>query len=96
MFSFLDMIGTYEQRAVRRDEKEKFTLDTAMVTDREWVYETAVAHEDFNNGEWIILEGAMTKQDAEAVHDKWLEKISGGVTELEDIFDGYVHTSHAR
>lgn len=93
MFDWLDMINNYEQRMVKNDETEKFIIDTAQVTDRSWKYETAVAHDDFNDGAWIILEGTNTKEEALQVHNKWLNKLlTEDITELVDCFTDEVYT----
>lgn len=90
MFRFFDMVGNYEERVVKNDKLENFELDTALVTDRTWTYETAVKHEDFNYGAWIILQGTNTKDEAIKVHDEWLEKLKSGVDELRDIYEDKV------
>ena len=90
MFNMFGMLGTYPQRMVKNDKFENFILDTARVTDRPWIYETAVSHKEFNNGDWIILQGTDTKDEAIKVHDEWLEKIKNGVDELRDIFEDKV------
>lgn len=91
MFEFLGMIGTYDARKVKRDELKDFILDTAFVTDRSWLYETAVAHKKFNSGKWIILGGASTKEEALEIHNKWLEKLKSGVDTLEDCYNGKIY-----
>ena len=73
LFGISTMSGNYEERAVARDEKEDFTLDTVLVTDRLWTYETAVQHKDFNDNDWIILDGCNDKEEALVIHNKWLE-----------------------
>ena len=89
MLGFLDMAGNYNERVVKNDKTDDFTLDTALVTDRSWRYETAVEHKDFNNGDWIVLEGADTKEDAIKVHEKWLSKLANNdVNELIDCYLG--------
>ena len=88
MFGYLDMLFTYDARKVKCDEMEDFTLDTALVTDREWLYETAVKHDNFNDCNWIILEGSDTKADALEVHNKWLKFLSeGNFDKLTDCFE---------
>lgn len=92
LFGWFDMVGNYEERVVKNDQTAKFTVDTVLVTDRSWQYETAVAHKDFNNGDWIILEGADTKEEAIEVHEKWLAKLSSDdVTELVDCFTSAIY-----
>lgn len=87
LFGYMDMIGNYEERVVKNDKCADFTLDTARVTDRNWIYETAVAHSGFNNGDWIILDGCMSKEQAVEMHDKWLNKLQNeDITELTDYY----------
>lgn len=76
MFDIFNMFFAkpYEERAVKRDEFKEFILDTVEVPDRSYAYETAVAHEKFNGGKWVILEGVDTKEEALTAHEKWLEK----------------------
>lgn len=87
LFAMFSMMGNYEERKVKNDECGKFTLDTCEVYDRPWKYETAVEHEDFNNGDWIILEGTDTRKAALEAHEKWLEKLKSGVDSLEDCYE---------
>lgn len=65
LFGILTMSGTHAQRVVKNTKRNTFTLDTARVTDRALPYETAVAHKDFNDGDWIVLEWSETKEEAE-------------------------------
>ena len=67
------MAGDYDKRKVERTERDNFTLDTARVYDRDWSYETAVKHKNFYGNNWIVLEGCDTKEEAVAMHNKWLE-----------------------
>ena len=71
MFGWLDMVGNHEQRKVANDKTEDFVLDTCLVTDRDWTYETAIAHKDFNGGYWIVLDGFDSKEDAAEMHKEW-------------------------
>ena len=73
MLDWLNMFGNYEQRVVANTKREDFIVDTAIVTDRDWIYETAVKHKDFNNGSWIVLDGCSNKEKAEQMHNKWLK-----------------------
>ena len=71
--NYFGMFGNYEQRKVDNTETDVFEVDTVRVTDRDWFYETAVKHKDFNNGEWIVVEGCIYKEEAQAMHDKWVK-----------------------
>lgn len=85
MFEFLSMMGTYEVRKVDNYKCDDFTVDTAWVNDNDPPYETAVAHKNFNDGDWIILEHYETKEEAQIGHNKWVEKFKNNeVSELVD------------
>lgn len=49
--SWIDMLGTYEERNVANFKNDIFEIDTSRVTDRAVPYETAIAHKDFRGGE---------------------------------------------
>ena len=86
MFDFVNMMGNYDDRKIDRYEKDEIIISTAMVTDSDWNYETAVSHLSYNNGNWIIVEGYDTKEDAENGHSKWVETITKNLPEtLKDI-----------
>jgi hypothetical protein len=88
MLSWLSMIGTYGQRNVDNFKNEVFTVDTSAVCDRDYIYEVAVAHKEFNDGDWIILEGVYTKEEAQKAHDKWVEYfLKNDYTEIYDIYE---------
>lgn len=87
LFGWQDMIGNYDERKVARDEVNDYTIDTVLVTDRRWTYETAISHEHFDNGDWIIVEGYDTKEDAIKGHKKWLEKCKiENIVQLTDCY----------
>ena len=94
MFDFLDMIDTYEYRKVDRFDSDEFTVDTALVTDREQPYETAIAHKDFNDGEWIVLGWRRTKEEAQKFHDEMVAYYTchgETVQKIEDVYDNVVY-----
>lgn len=89
----LAMMGTYEHRKVANFKCDEFVVDTAEVYDRRQRYETAIAHKDFNSGEWIILEWSDTKKEARKIHNKWVERFkSNDITEIEDAYTGIIFT----
>ena len=98
MFDFyntdvLAMIGTYEQRKVDNFKCDEFVVDTSEVYDRSQPYETALLYEGFNRNEWIILEFSDTKEEAQEIHNKWVEHFkSNDVTEIEDAYTGIIFT----
>lgn len=73
LYGILTMANNYDERKVDNTKTDVFEVDTALVTDRDWTYETAIKHKDFNNGDWIIVEGCYNKEEAQAMHDKWVE-----------------------
>lgn len=94
MFDFLDMIDTYEYRKVDRFENDLFTVDTVLVTDRKQPYETAIAHKDFNDGEWIVLGWRSTKEEAQKFHDEMVAYYTchgETVQKIEDVYDNMVY-----
>lgn len=82
-----------EDKIVGRTQiKEIAIIDTAKVPDCIWKYETAVSHKDFNEKKWIIVEGYMTKKEAEEGHKKWIEKITNNdYDELYCIFSSVTY-----
>ncbi len=76
MFSFLDMMGNYEERKVDNYSKDGLEVDTAAITDSSKPFETAVKHPAYNGGEWISVELYDTKELAQKGHDKWVAVIT--------------------
>ena len=72
LYSMFEMAATYEKRKVDNTKTDVFEVDTALVTDRKWIYETAVRHKDYNDGEWIVVEGCYDKETAQVLHNKWV------------------------
>ena len=70
MLRILSMMGNYSDRVVARFDSEEFSIDTALVTDREQSYETAIAHKDFRGGDWIVLGWSETKEEAQKFHNE--------------------------
>ncbi len=90
LYGISSMSGNYEERKVENTERANFTLDTARVTDRSWIYETAVCHKNFRNNDWIILEGSNTKEEAIEIHNKWLEFLEkDDYNTLTDCYEEY-------
>lgn len=74
--SWINMIDNHEERVVAnyKDELNKVEFDTCRVTDFPNVpFETAIAHPNYNNGKWVIVEAYKTKEEAQAGHDKWVQ-----------------------
>ena len=77
MFSnLLGMMGNYEDRMIGRYECGDVIVSTALVTDADYTYETAVAHHSYNDGEWVVVAGYDSKEDAGAGHAKWIKKMT--------------------
>lgn len=86
-----DEIASHKDRVVNNTKRAKFTLDTCRVSDRDWIYETAVCHEDFNNGAWIVLEGCSNKEEAWEIHQKWLDLLDkDDFDTLTDCYDDVI------
>jgi hypothetical protein len=60
------------------------TVSCAEVYDRKWRYEVAVRHENYNEGEWIVVASSNEKADIEKKFQMWCEKF-----ENEDFDDGF-------
>jgi hypothetical protein len=73
MFNFMSMNGNYEQRKVANFTKDGIAVDTAAVTDSDKLFETAIRHQKYNHGDWIVVELYNTKKQAEDGHGKWVE-----------------------
>lgn len=94
MLGLLYMIGNYEDRKVDRFESDLFTIDTAAITDRDQAYETAIAHKDFRDGNWIILGWRQTKEEAQKFHDEMVAYYTchgETVQKIEDVYEGVMY-----
>lgn len=67
-----EMIDTYEDRMVERYEVEGLIIDTTLVTDSPYPYETAVSHLSYKDGNWIIAETYDTREQAAQGHERWV------------------------
>lgn len=76
LFDFLSMQGTYEERMVARHEGEDLIISTARNTDAEKPFETAISHEAYNSGSWIVVEEYDTEAEANLGHKKWVRKMT--------------------
>ena len=77
----------YDSRKVENTTGDGWMVDTAKVCDRSWTYETGVKHKDFRLGEWVIVAGCNTKEEAVKNHYEWVKKLREGVDELHDIWE---------
>lgn len=96
MMEWVDMLGTYEARVVDNFKNDLFTIDTAWVSDREQPYETAIAHKNFNDGDWIILGWSNTKEEAQIFHNRMVEFFSTRGIDVTKIVDAYTGVEYAR
>lgn len=72
LLSAYDMAGNYEERCVARYEGDKDCfVSTAMVTDSNRPYETAICHPEYNDGRVIVVESYDTKEQALTGHARW-------------------------
>ena len=84
MFGFLDQ-PSYEDRVVGRDEFDWGFISTVKVNDGRKLFETAVKHHDYNEGDMVIVDCYDTKKQAKAGHDRWVTKMENPPEELVDI-----------
>lgn len=72
MFNFF-FAADYEDRKVDNTVLDDGTeVDTCYVNDGHQPYETAVAHPQYNEGKWVIVEAYDTKDQAQDGHDRWI------------------------
>ena len=76
MFNFIPMLGNYDTRRVERHDDGDLIISTAYVTDGSHPYETAVAHPDYNEGSFVIVESYDSKEDAEQGHVRWIDTMT--------------------
>lgn len=76
LFGFMDMQGTYDSRKVARYEDGDIIISTAKVTDGSRLYETAVAHPEYNDGKFVIVESYDTREEAKTRHDSWVTRMT--------------------
>lgn len=86
MFSFMDIIGSYEQRKVNNFKKGALEIDTVAVNDSLQPYETAVKCPSFNDNNWVIVEMYDNKRKAIEGHNRWVKKLSKKLpSKLKDV-----------
>lgn len=87
MYGILTMSGNYEERMVANTKEDDWEVDTVEVTDRSWLYETAVRHPKFRQGSWIVVEGASNIGNAEAMHNRWVEIMRNNPKIIRDCYE---------
>ena len=90
LFGFMNQRPRYE-RELKEDTVNGYHIDTCAVDDRDWNYETAIQHEQFRGGEWIVVRGYDSKQEAEAGHDMWVKSAKAGFQKLYDVFEEKIY-----
>ena len=72
------MEGNYDDRVVKRYQNDTTELfvSTCSVTDGMYIYETAVAHPSYNDGDMVIVEAYDTLKAAEEGHERWLKTMT--------------------
>lgn len=55
------------------EDGNEFVVDTCFVDDRDWSFETAVSHEKYNDGNWMIVNGCNIREIAEINHQIWVD-----------------------
>ena len=85
IFDFISMFGSmfsnHSSRLVDNYESDNFTIDTCLVTDSEYNYETAVKYDGFNDGRWMIVEQYNTESEAQDGHNRWVEYLTNNEPE---------------
>ena len=77
LFDFLLETRPYAERLVDNfKDGSGLVIDTTAVNDAKYPFETAVKHPRYNNGEWIIVQGYPTKNEAQLGHNKWIKKMT--------------------
>lgn len=72
MFNWSGMSNSYNERCVGNFRKDDLRVSTALVTDGEKPYETAISHPEYNDGKLIIIEAYDTEKLANEGHSKWI------------------------
>jgi hypothetical protein len=86
LFSFLNMIGTHEQRVVGNTKINSAVIDTCASPDSSDPYETGITHPNFNDNNWVIVEQYANKNDAAIGHKKWVDLFTGSLPDtLKDV-----------
>lgn len=78
-FMNLMMADNYEERKVGRWDSDdgKRIVSTVRVYDSAYPYETAVQHEDYNDGDMVIVAMYTSKEEAKRGHERWLKLTQG-------------------
>ena len=65
-------------KTLARFEEDDLIVDTGTVPDSESQKscETAIAHHDYNHGDWVVVEMYDDEDAAEAGHDRWVKTMT--------------------
>lgn len=89
---FTAIAGAFMAEPIKHTQAEDFKVDTAKVYDRPFPYEIAVCHKNFNNGAWIIVGTAKTKEEAIKKHDALVNKMMDKkITYIRDIYENVIY-----
>lgn len=80
MLGFLNDMDNYDDRVVGRDEFDWGYISTAQVSDGRQPIETAIGHEEYNNGKLVIVEAYDTVEEAKVGHARWIKANDRGAT----------------
>lgn len=95
--AYKEMAGTYDQRNICHDvTSNKFEIDTSIVTDRTYKYESAVSHPEFNRGAWVILDSAPDEESAKVMHQSFIDYFEEEGDSLEELVDAYTEKTYPR
>ena len=90
-YGIMSMSNNYEERLVKNTKEDDWQVDTVLVTDRSWQYETAVRSPHFRNDNWVIVGKADTKEDAIKVHEQWVDMMRNNPKTLWDIYEEEIY-----
>lgn len=74
--SIVAMLGNYDDRKVGRYEADGLRVSTALVYDAAHPYETAVAHPEYNDDKWVIVEAYNSLEEAARGHERWVKTMT--------------------
>ena len=83
MGKVLGMANNYNTRKVDNTTINEFLIDTCFVDDY-GNYETGIQSENFDDGNWVIVEVYATKEEAIEGHKNWVIKVKK-CNELKDV-----------
>lgn len=76
IFNFIDDAETYEERKVAYFNDGDLHISTVEVRDGRLPFETGVAHPEYNNGKWVIVDVYKTREEARIGHEGWIKAMT--------------------